>query len=89
MALGDVLGQSQLLDAGRSWLIRVAVVEAAWATVLALPVSWLYGRAARGSKGVGTRRRRPDSRSVRGDRLADQMTDQADDAPSRRRRRSA
>ena len=25
VALGDVLGQSQLLDAGRSWLIRVAV----------------------------------------------------------------
>ncbi len=51
VALGDVLGQSQLLDAGRSWLIRVVVVEAAWATVLALPVGWLYARAARGSKG--------------------------------------
>lgn len=51
VALGDVLGQSQLLDAGRSWLIRVAVVEAGWATVLALPVGWLYARAARGSKG--------------------------------------
>ena len=51
-ALGDVLGQSQLLDAGRSWLIRVVVVEAGWATVLALPVGWLYARAARGLEGV-------------------------------------
>jgi rod shape-determining protein MreD len=51
VTLGDVLGQSQLLGAGRSWLIRVVVVEAAWAAVLALPVGWLYARAARGSKG--------------------------------------
>ena len=50
--LGDMLGQAQLLDAGRSWLIKVTVVEAAWAAVLALPVSWLYGRAARGSVGA-------------------------------------
>jgi rod shape-determining protein MreD len=52
VALGDVLGQGQLLDAGRSWLLRVLAVEAAWSTVLALPVSWLYARAARGSKGA-------------------------------------
>lgn len=52
VAIGDVLGQSQLLGAGRSWLVRVVVVEAAWATVLALPVGWLYARAARGSKGA-------------------------------------
>jgi rod shape-determining protein MreD len=49
--LGDVLGQDQLLAAGRSWLIRVVAVEAGWAAVLALPVGWLYGRAARGSIG--------------------------------------
>jgi rod shape-determining protein MreD len=52
VALGDVLGQGQLLDAGRSWLIRVVLVEAGWAAVLALPVGWVYGRAARGSKGA-------------------------------------
>jgi rod shape-determining protein MreD len=52
VALGDVLGQSQLLEAGRSWLIRVAVVEAGWAAVLAYPVGWLYGKAARGSAGA-------------------------------------
>jgi rod shape-determining protein MreD len=51
VVIGDVLGQSQLLAAGRSWLIRVVAVEAAWATVLAVPVGWLYARAARGSKG--------------------------------------
>ena len=70
VALGDMLGQSQLLDAGRSWLIRVAVVEAGWAAVLALPVSWLYARAARGSSGRRARRRRPERRWSAADRLA-------------------
>jgi rod shape-determining protein MreD len=50
VGLGDMLGQSQLLDSGRSWLVKVAVVEAGWAALLALPVSWIYSRAARGSK---------------------------------------
>ena len=52
VALGDMLGQTQLLDAGRSWLIRVAVIEACWSAVLSLPVAWVYGRAARGSVGA-------------------------------------
>lgn len=49
---GDVLGQHQLIAAGRSWLIRVAVVEGMWNAVLALPAGYLYARAARGSVGV-------------------------------------
>ena len=52
VALGDMLGQGQLLDAGRSWLIRVATVEIGWSVVLAWPVSWLYTRVARGSAGA-------------------------------------
>ncbi len=52
VVLGDMLGQGQLLDAGRTWLIRVVVVEAGWAAVLALPVSWIYGWAARGLVGA-------------------------------------
>lgn len=52
VGLGDVLGQSQLLVAGRSWMIRVAVVEAAWSAVLAMPIGWVYARLARGSVGV-------------------------------------
>jgi rod shape-determining protein MreD len=52
VGLGDVLGQSQLLDSGRSFLIRVALVEAGWAALLALPVNWVYARAARGSRGA-------------------------------------
>lgn len=52
VALGDMLGQTQLLDAGRSWLIRVAVTEAGWSAVLSLPVAWIYSRAARGSAGA-------------------------------------
>jgi rod shape-determining protein MreD len=52
IALGDMLGQHQLLDAGRSWLIRVVAVESAWAAVLAVPVSLLYAWVARGSAGT-------------------------------------
>ncbi len=52
VGVGDVFGQSQLIAGGRSWLIRVALIEAAWNAVLALPVSWLYARAARGSAGA-------------------------------------
>jgi rod shape-determining protein MreD len=52
VAVGDVLGQSQLLASGRSWLVRVVVVESAWAAVLSIPVSLLYAWAARGSAGV-------------------------------------
>lgn len=51
VACGEILGQGQLLDAGGSWLVRVAVIEAAWSTVLSLPIGWLYSRAARGSVG--------------------------------------
>jgi rod shape-determining protein MreD len=51
VALGDLLGQTQLLDAGRAWLIRVALVEGLWNAVLALPVSYLYSWMARGSVG--------------------------------------
>jgi rod shape-determining protein MreD len=52
VGIGDVLGQSQLLDAGRSWLIRVAIVEGLWNAVLALPASYVYSWIARGSAGV-------------------------------------
>jgi rod shape-determining protein MreD len=52
VGLGDMLGQNQLLDAGRSWLIRVAVTEACWSAVLSLPFAWIYARAARGSVGA-------------------------------------
>jgi rod shape-determining protein MreD len=52
VAIGDMLGQSQLLDAGRAWLIRVAVIEALWNAVLAIPFMYLYGWAARSSVGA-------------------------------------
>lgn len=51
VAAGDVLGQTQLMGAGRSWLIRVVVVESLWNAVLSLPVGYLYARVARGSVG--------------------------------------
>lgn len=49
---GDVFGQTQLLGGGRSWLIRVAVIEGLCNAVLAVPVSFIYNRAARGSIGM-------------------------------------
>jgi rod shape-determining protein MreD len=52
VAAGDVLGQTQLLAAGRSWLIRVMIVESLWNAVLALPAGYIYAWAARGSAGA-------------------------------------
>ena len=49
---GDVLGQTQLLGAGRAWLIRVMIVESLWNAVLALPVGYIYAWVARGSAGA-------------------------------------
>lgn len=51
VGFGDVLGQHHLLEAGRSWLLRVIVVESAWNVVLSFPLAWLYSRLARGSVG--------------------------------------
>jgi hypothetical protein len=52
VAAGVVLGQSQLLGGGRSWLIRVMIVESLWNALLALPVGYMYARVARGSAGA-------------------------------------
>ena len=48
---GDVLGQTQLVGGGRSWLVRVMIVESLWNAVLALPAGYIYARVARGSAG--------------------------------------
>ncbi|HET9076043.1 MAG TPA: rod shape-determining protein MreD [Acidimicrobiales bacterium] len=52
VAAGDVLGQTQLMGGGRSWLIRVMVVESLWSAVLSLPFGYIYAWAARGSVGA-------------------------------------
>lgn len=52
VGFGDMLGQHHLLDAGRSWLLRVAGVESAWNVLLSFPFAWLYSRVARGSVGT-------------------------------------
>ncbi|HEX4865702.1 MAG TPA: rod shape-determining protein MreD [Acidimicrobiales bacterium] len=51
VGFGDLLGQHHLLDAGRSWLLRVILVESAWNVFLSFPFAWLYSRTARGSVG--------------------------------------
>jgi len=52
VAAGTILGQSQLLGGGRSWIIRVMIVESLWNAVLALPAGYIYARVARGSAGA-------------------------------------
>lgn len=49
---GDVLGQTQLVGGGRSWLIRVMIVESLWNAVLALPAGYIYAWVSRGSAGA-------------------------------------
>jgi rod shape-determining protein MreD len=65
IALGDVVGQHQLIAGGRSWLIRVAGIEAVWGGVLSLPVWWLYTKAANGSVGAEAVGARPDRMPAR------------------------
>ena len=66
VAIGDIVGQSQLVAAGRSGLVRIAVIESLWSAVLAIPVAWLFGRAARGSAGAAALDRgRPDRIGMR------------------------
>ncbi len=48
VAIGYVLGQSQLVTPGKRWLVVLAVVEAAWSVVFSLPVAWLFELALRG-----------------------------------------
>jgi rod shape-determining protein MreD len=57
---GDIVGQSQLVASGPRWVLRVALIEAAFNAVLAVPVGRLYERLARPTKGsalVGRGRR--------------------------------
>jgi rod shape-determining protein MreD len=64
LVLGDLVGQSQLIDLGRTYLVKVGVVEALWSALLILPVAFVYERAARGSAGAAELRR-PESLAVR------------------------
>jgi rod shape-determining protein MreD len=51
VAIGDLVGEHQLVAGGRAWLIRVALVEAVWNGALALPACWLLRHAAHGLPG--------------------------------------
>lgn len=52
IVVGDVVGQSQLTATGSHWLLKVAIIEAAFAALLSLPVGWLMDWAAKGSQGA-------------------------------------
>jgi rod shape-determining protein MreD len=51
VGIGDLVGQSQLVDGSRM-LVRTVVIEALANTVLSLPVAWLYEHGARGTEGA-------------------------------------
>jgi rod shape-determining protein MreD len=57
LAAGDLAGQSAIVDLGHRWLLRIALVEAAWNTLLAVPAAWLMRRAARGMPSADRLRR--------------------------------
>ena len=50
VALGYVLGQAQLVAPGKRWLLVLAVVEAAYAALFAVPATWLMSLALRGPR---------------------------------------
>lgn len=52
LAVGDLLGQGQLLGPGRTYVIRVVTLEALWNAVLAVPAAALVRWAAQGLPGV-------------------------------------
>jgi rod shape-determining protein MreD len=52
VVFGDLVGQSQLTGLSHTYVLRVALVESLWAALLALPVGYVYERAARGSAGT-------------------------------------
>lgn len=64
LAAGDLVGQSAIVELGHRWLLRIAVVEAGWSTLLAVPAAWLMRRAARGMPGAD-RLARVDARGAR------------------------
>ncbi len=61
---GELVGQSQLVAPGRSFVLRVMAIEAIWSAVLIVPATALLGRAARGSTGADSLRR-PDPITIR------------------------
>ncbi|MHB1929086.1 MAG: rod shape-determining protein MreD [Acidimicrobiales bacterium] len=52
IVVGALAGQGAFTAAGRGWLVRVGVVEAAWNAVLVIPVAAVMKRAARGTRGA-------------------------------------
>lgn len=48
VAIGYVVGQSQLVAPGESWVAEVALIEACYAGIFALPAATLMGWALRG-----------------------------------------
>jgi rod shape-determining protein MreD len=48
LVVGELVGQSQLVAPGRSWLIRVVVIEGLWNAVLVIPAVGAFGWAVKG-----------------------------------------
>jgi rod shape-determining protein MreD len=52
VVIGYLVGENQLVAPGQSWLVEVAVVEATYAAIFALPAALLMRWALRGSSSV-------------------------------------
>ncbi|MDA8286451.1 MAG: rod shape-determining protein MreD [Actinomycetota bacterium] len=52
LVVGALSGQGAFTAAGKAWLVRVGMVEAAWNAVLVIPVTAVMRRAARGTRGA-------------------------------------
>jgi rod shape-determining protein MreD len=52
LVVGELAGQHMLVVPGRAYLVKVALVEGLWNAVLAVPVTYLMARSARGSRGA-------------------------------------
>ena len=50
--VGGLAGQSELTGLSHRYLLQVALIESAWGALLALPVGYIYERAARSSTGA-------------------------------------
>jgi rod shape-determining protein MreD len=52
LVVGDLVGESQLSGLSHGYLVRVALIESLWNALLAIPVGFVYERAARATAGA-------------------------------------
>ena len=64
LIVGELVGQTQLISLGRSYVVRLVAVESLWDALLVIPVAAVFRWAGRGSAGLEALRR-PETVGVR------------------------